>query len=215
MPDDNLNGLDYQLQNPIVKKIADFVSVNHSTYVRQFLTLKDEIEFGVKEARSNIKFLKILVEPSKELDKCTDPSCIESHLMNIVHLFRTVWLNSPYYNSNERIENLFKALSHQIIILCRSYIDFKEMFAGNAVASMKKFEECINACANYKSLYEKVTIIYERITLLRFLWEFVLRHRVRLFPPISHTSSRTPLSALRDYFKQRAPSYFRYLGKSR
>ncbi|CAK9808028.1 Dynein axonemal heavy chain 2 [Anthophora quadrimaculata] len=161
---DNLCGLNYQLQNPTVKKIADFLFSTHSTYVRQFLTLKDEIEHGVKEAKSNIEFLRILVDPSKELDKCTELSSIEEHLMGIIHLFRTIWLNSPYYNCHERIENLFKSLSNQIIILCRNSIDLKELFAGKTHKSMEKFYECINACENYKEMYDKIAHAHNSLT---------------------------------------------------
>ncbi|XP_017886409.1 dynein heavy chain 2, axonemal [Ceratina calcarata] len=161
---DNLCGLDYQLQNATVKRIADFLSASHSTYVRQFISLKDEIEDGVKEARSNIEYLRILVEPSAKLSECVEPSSIDRHLMSIIHLFRTIWLNSPYYNVQERIENLFKALSNQIIILCRNYIDFKEVFAGKARQSMEKLQECVTACVNYKSLYDNIAQAHNSLT---------------------------------------------------
>ncbi|CAL7938030.1 unnamed protein product [Xylocopa violacea] len=161
---DNLCGLNHQLQNSTVKKIAEFLSASHSTYVRKFLTLKDEIENGVKEARSNIEFLRILVDPSADLDECSRPSNIQDHLMPMIHLFRTIWLNSPYYNSNERIENLFKALCNQIIILCREYIDLKELFAGQTRKSMERFEECINACRNYQSLYDDIAQAHNNLT---------------------------------------------------
>lgn len=154
--DDNLSGLNYQLQNPLVKNITEYLSASQSTYVRQFLTLKDEIENGVNEAKSNIEFLRVVGAQSMELNKCTEPSCIGQHLMKTIHLFRTIWLNSPHYNTHERIENLFKALSNQIIVLCRNYIDLKDVFAGRTRKSMEKFRECVDACENYKSLYEKV-----------------------------------------------------------
>ena len=132
--------------------------ISHSTYARQFLTLKDEIEDGVTEAKSNIEYLRILLDPSAELDQCVTPSNIEEHLMLIIHLFRTIWLNSPFYNSHERIENLFRALNNQIIIICRNYIDLNELFAGKTRSSIETLEECVNVCENYKSLYDKVNI---------------------------------------------------------
>ncbi|XP_053977121.1 dynein axonemal heavy chain 2 [Hylaeus volcanicus] len=153
---DNLCGLNYQLQNTTVKKIAMFLTANHSTYVRQFVTLKDEIEHGVKEAISNIGYLRILKPDSEKLNKCTDPADIEQHLTKIIHLFRTIWLNSPYYNSQERIENLFKALSNQVVIICRKYVDLKDVFAGRTRKSMETFRKCVEACENYKTLYEKI-----------------------------------------------------------
>ncbi|KAK1122714.1 hypothetical protein K0M31_009158 [Melipona bicolor] len=161
---DNLTGLNHQLQNPTVNRIAEFLLISHSTYARQFLSLKDEIEDGVIEAKSNIEYLRILIDPSAELDKCTTPSSIEEHLMLIIHLFRTIWLNSPFYNSHERIENLFKALNNQIIIICRNYIDLGELFAGKTRSSIEKLEECVNVCENYKSLYDKIALAHNILT---------------------------------------------------
>lgn len=149
-------GLNYQLQKTTVKNIVEFLLRNHSTYVRQFVALKEEIEQGVKEARSNIEYLRVLVKPSAELNQCTELASIQQHLMRIMHLFRTIWLNSPYYNSYERVENLFKALSNQIIILCRNFIDLTELFQGKTRRSIEKFKECIDICESYKLLYDKV-----------------------------------------------------------
>ncbi|XP_076295130.1 dynein heavy chain 2, axonemal kl-2 [Lasioglossum baleicum] len=161
---DNLCGLNHQLQSPLVKKITEYLSVSLSTYVRQFLTLKDEIEDGVNEAKSNIDYLRVLMPDSNELNKCTEPSAIEQHLMKLMHLFRTIWLNSPYYNSQERIENLFKALSNQIVIVCRDYINLDEVFEGQTRKSMKKFVECVDACENYKTLYVEVAHAHNTLT---------------------------------------------------
>nr|XP_034179953.1 dynein heavy chain 2, axonemal [Osmia lignaria] len=161
---DNLCGLNHQLQKTTVKNIVEFLLRNHSTYVRQFVTLKEEIEQGVKEARSNIEYLRVLVKPTVELNQCTEPASVEQHLMRMMHLFRTIWLNSPYYNSYERVENLFKALSNQIIILCRNYIDLTELFLGKTRKSMRKFRECIDICKNYKLLYDKIAHAHNVLT---------------------------------------------------
>ncbi|XP_043512192.1 dynein axonemal heavy chain 2 [Frieseomelitta varia] len=161
---DNLRGLNHQLQNPTVNKIAEFLLISHSTYARQFLSLKDEIENGVIEAKSNIEYLRILIDPSAELDKCTTPSSIQEYLMVIIHLFRTIWLNSPFYNSHERIENLFKALNNQIIIICRNYTDLKDVFAGKTRSSIEKLQESVNVCKYYKSLYDKIALAHNTLT---------------------------------------------------
>ncbi|XP_076632445.1 dynein heavy chain 2, axonemal kl-2 [Colletes latitarsis] len=175
---DNLCGLNYQLQRLTVKKITEFLSINQSTYVRQFMALKDEIENGVKEARSNIEYLSILESDSAELNKCVKPSDIEQHLTKIIHLFRVIWLNSPYYNSRERIEYLFKALSNQVIIICRNYINLREIFAGKTRKSMETLNECEMACENYKSLYKQIS--YAHTTITHLPWDLnidnIFRH---------------------------------------
>ncbi|XP_031370853.1 dynein heavy chain 2, axonemal [Apis dorsata] len=182
---DNLCGLNYQVQNPTVKKITDFLMTSHSTYAQQFLKLKDEIETFVKEAISNVEYLRILVDPSSEIDKCQSPSEIQQHLLLIIHLIRIIWLNSPFYNTQERIENLFRALSNQIIIICRDYINFDELFAGQTRKYMEKFDECIQSCKNYIALYDQ--IVHAHTTLLGVSWDL---NKINIFQHIDTCISR-------------------------
>lgn len=127
-----------------------------STYIRQFVTLKDEIEHGIIEAKSNIEFLSILGDTSAELKACTTTESVAQHLPKMMHLFRTIWLNSPYYNTHERIGNLFSALSNQIVVMCKDFIDLADVFAGKTRKSMKILEDCIKLCEDYRTLYHKV-----------------------------------------------------------
>jgi hypothetical protein len=43
LADKNLASLDFQLQNKMLKKICDVMLMSQSTYIRQFLTLTEEI----------------------------------------------------------------------------------------------------------------------------------------------------------------------------
>lgn len=136
--------------------IVEILLATESTYIRQFLTLKDEIERGIIETKSNIEFLSILEDTSAELKACTTTASVASHLPKMMHLFRTIWLNSPYYNTRERIGNLFTALSNQIVVMCKDFIDLGDVFAGKTSKSMKILHECIILCEDYKALYHKV-----------------------------------------------------------
>lgn len=142
-----------------VELIIDILLAAQSTYVRQFLMLKDEIEHGTVEAKSNIEFLSILKDTCAELKTCTAPANVAQYLPKMMHLFRTIWLNSPYYNTRERISNLFSALSNQIVVMCKDFIDLTDVFAGQTRKSMKLLDECIKLCNDYKTLYYKVNYV--------------------------------------------------------
>jgi len=159
MSDDNLCGLNYQLHKDTVELIINILLAAQSTYIRQFLMLKDEIEHGTVEAKSNIEFLSILKDTCAELKTCTTPASEAPYLPKMMHLFRTIWLNSPYYNTRERISNLFSALSNQIIIMCKGFINVADVFAGKVRKSMKIFDECIKLCEDYMTLYHKVSFV--------------------------------------------------------
>lgn len=155
--DDNLGSLNFQLQNPAMKKIINILNLTQSTYVRQFVTISDEIKYRMDQAKSNIEFLQILLKPSAELQKCKSPECILDHLPNIMNLCRVIWLNSPYLNTKEKMANLYRSLSNEIILKCKQYISFEELFEGKTIKTIRDLNTCIACCQDYKSLYEKVS----------------------------------------------------------
>lgn len=139
--------------------IIDILLAAQSTYIRQCLMLRDDIDDGIDEAKSNIEFLSILKDTCAELKACTTPASVAQYLPKMMHLFRTIWLNSPYYNTRERISNLFGALSNQIVVMCKGFINLVDIFAGKIRKSMKIVNECIKLCEDYMDLYYKVNLI--------------------------------------------------------
>lgn len=52
----------------------------------------------MREAKSNIEFLKILREPCVELDESTSPADIPKIIPTLLQTVRIIWVNSPYFN---------------------------------------------------------------------------------------------------------------------
>lgn len=65
------------------------------------------------QAQSNLTFLSILKEPCEELEQLK-PSQIASKLKHIVSLIRIIWINSPHYNTSERIVNFFRQVPEML-----------------------------------------------------------------------------------------------------
>lgn len=65
------------------------------------------------QAQSNLTFLSILKEPCEELEQLK-PSQIASKFKHIVSLIRIIWINSPHYNTSERIVNLFRQVPEML-----------------------------------------------------------------------------------------------------
>jgi len=63
--DENLLGLNYQLENEAIKHLCKILSAVQSSYVKQFRALGEEIIDNIDEAKSNIEYLNVLVEPCK------------------------------------------------------------------------------------------------------------------------------------------------------
>lgn len=108
----------------------------------------------IKEATSNIEYLQVIKQPCAVLECVVDPDEISKHVPTIINLFRFIWMESPYYNSETRITNLFKALSNQIIILCKNYIKLEELFNGQTKKALGEFTKCIDCCKMYREIYD-------------------------------------------------------------
>lgn len=65
------------------------------------------------QAQSNLTFLSILKEPCEELEQLK-PSQMASKFKHIVSLIRIIWINSPHYNTIERIVNLFRQVPEML-----------------------------------------------------------------------------------------------------
>lgn len=62
---------------------------------------------GSAQAQSNLTFLSILKEPYQELAHM-HPKDIANKLPRLISLIRIIWVNSPYYNTRERLTSLFR-----------------------------------------------------------------------------------------------------------
>lgn len=158
--DENLAGLNYQLTNPKLKHICDILSAVHSTYVRQFLMLAEEIHRNMLEAKSNIEYLQIIKMPCLNLSAVTLPNEIIGKLPHILNLFRYIWMKSTFFNTREKITSLCRALSNQIILQCKDFINFQVVFKDkHSRAAIKMFQTCIDCCIDYIKVYVSVSIV--------------------------------------------------------
>lgn len=144
----------FQVKNPAVKHITKILVTTHSTFIHQFQALCDEVVQKIAEATSNIEYLQVIKQPCAILECVVDPDEISRHIPKIINLFRFIWMESPYYNSETRITNLFKALSNQIIILCRNYIKLDDLFDGATKKALGEFSKCIDCCKRYREIYD-------------------------------------------------------------
>ncbi|KAJ9574123.1 hypothetical protein L9F63_008537, partial [Diploptera punctata] len=133
----NLAGLDFQLKNKQLKHICDILLMSQSAYIRSFLNLANEIEEGMKQAKSNIEFLQIVKEPCSDLEKTISPTEIPEVVPALLQCVRTIWMNSPYYNTKERLTILCRAVSNQVILQCIRSVNLNYIFEGNTRAGIR------------------------------------------------------------------------------
>lgn len=140
--------------------ICNILSAVQSTYVRQFRSLADEITKNCLESSSNIEYLSILRLPCQELGSLENPEEFPDKIPTILHYIRYIWMNSPYYNTTEKLTQLCRSLSNKLIIQCNKFIDLDVVFAQKKTRqAIKMFETCINCMTRYIETYVLVCII--------------------------------------------------------
>ncbi|CAO2643767.1 Dynein axonemal heavy chain 2 [Lemmus lemmus] len=103
----DLSGISKQLVKPGVKHIESILQLSKSSYLPPFVKLAQQIQDGSRQAQSNLTFLSILREPYQEL-AFMKPKDISDKLPKLISLIRIIWVNSPHYNTRERLTSLFR-----------------------------------------------------------------------------------------------------------
>nr|P0C6F1.1 RecName: Full=Dynein axonemal heavy chain 2; AltName: Full=Axonemal beta dynein heavy chain 2; AltName: Full=Ciliary dynein heavy chain 2 [Mus musculus]CAI52011.1 dynein, axonemal, heavy chain 2 [Mus musculus] len=103
----DLSSISKQLVKKGVKHIESILFLAKSSYLTPFRKLAQQIQDGSRQAQSNLTFLSILREPYQEL-AFMKPKDISEKLPKLISLIRIIWVNSPHYNTRERLTALFR-----------------------------------------------------------------------------------------------------------
>ncbi|XP_071050357.1 dynein axonemal heavy chain 2 isoform X2 [Onthophagus taurus] len=162
---ENLSGLAYQLTNKDLKHTCDILAAVQSIYAKQFISLSEEINQNLIEAKSNIEYLQVLKKPCNDLRKLESPELIPPKLQIILHLIRFIWIESPYYNTVEKITTICRALTNQIILQCTTYLDLSIVFKERRTRqAIDMFQTCIETCIKYIQIYTLVSECHTKHT---------------------------------------------------
>lgn len=152
--DEVLHGIETQLDQADVQNIIKVLRASHSVYIKQIDALITDCHLEVEEAKSNIKYLYLLVQPCGQIDKASSPAEVPALLPRIINFIRYIWLNSPFYNRRDLITNLFRNLSNQIIRFCVSQTNVDSILQGNSRFGIKMCNMSIDCCLSYKAIYD-------------------------------------------------------------
>lgn len=154
-----MSGLSFQLHNADLKHICDILVIVQSLHVRQFLTLIEEVERNLKEAKSNIEYLQVYEKLCDDLSRVETPADIPEKIPAILHAYRFIWLHSPFYGTNEKITSLCRLLSNQIILQCTDFINLSVIFKEkHSRTGISMFQTCIDCLIKYIKTYVLVLL---------------------------------------------------------
>ncbi|XP_026545523.1 dynein heavy chain 2, axonemal-like [Notechis scutatus] len=159
----DLSEISKQLCQKGVKHIESILMLSKSSYVAPFQRLSKQIQDGSEQAQSNLRFLSILKEPFQELATLR-PKDIPEKLPHLISLVRIVWVNSPYYNSRERITALFRKMSNKIIHMCCKDISLDRLFEGYINSTRQTLHSCISCMSSWKDCYQQASYMHNKLS---------------------------------------------------
>ncbi|KAF7236744.1 Dynein heavy chain 2, axonemal, partial [Varanus komodoensis] len=159
----DLSEISKQLCQQGVKHVEAILALSKSSYVGPFQRLARQIQDGSEQAQSNLRFLSILKEPFQELATLR-PKDIPEKLPHLISLVRIVWVNSPYYNSRERVTALFRKMSNKIIQMCCKDISLDRLFEGYVCSSQQTLHGCIACMSSWKESYQHAAYMHNKLS---------------------------------------------------
>ncbi|KAM8794253.1 dynein axonemal heavy chain 2 [Eudromia elegans] len=159
----DLSAVRRQLGRPGVRRLETTLALAASSYLPPFQKLARQIEASSEEARSNLRFLAVLEAPCREL-RTLAPAAVPARLPRLLSLVRIIWVNSPHYNSRERITALLRKLSNKIIRLCCRHVALERLFEGYVVSSHRCLRDCVACVEAWKECYLRAAHMHNRLS---------------------------------------------------
>ncbi|XP_034934131.1 dynein-1-beta heavy chain, flagellar inner arm I1 complex [Chelonus insularis] len=147
---ESLSCLRYQLSNKYILAIIEHLLKFKSARVEQFHSLVKEIDKLLTEIASDITYLNVFNGFDNDFQI---PDGIDEYTKNMVHLIRFIGKESKFYGSTEKMEALCQALSTEVIVQCKKYIDLNIVLEGNPKDGKTMLENSINCCIKYQEVF--------------------------------------------------------------
>ena len=90
---------------------------------------------------------------------------IPSVLQDLFFSILVLWQKSKYYNTKEKISNLFRNVSNAIISRCVATINLDDLFEGNVKDCINELNNSIKTGISWKNIYS------ESIRYVENIWE--------------------------------------------
>lgn len=146
----DLSGIRKQLDDPTVNKFVATLEVAKSSYLPAFLSLSQQIQEEAVAAEDNLKFLSVLEAPCRQLSAAA-PKDIPVMLPKMLHYIRVIWTCSRHYNTPERLTNLLRKFSNEIINRCCACISLPDVFGGDVEGVIRSLDESIQVSGSLHS----------------------------------------------------------------
>uniref|UniRef100_A0A8P4K4W9 AAA+ ATPase domain-containing protein n=1 Tax=Dicentrarchus labrax TaxID=13489 RepID=A0A8P4K4W9_DICLA len=151
------NSIINHIKGPECKAVVMVLHISHSKIMKLWRELDARITDRANEAKDNVKFLNTLENVCQPLYN-SGPVIMMESVQNVINAIQMIYTVSLYYNTNEKISELFIKVTNQMVTACRSYITDNGtclIWDQDAEDIIRKMEDCICLYREYQSCFQK------------------------------------------------------------
>ncbi len=154
---EDLHGISGQLHSSEVHRILNILKKADSKYASPVENLSIALQEGAQEAENSVKFLKLLEEPCDVLSTLK-PAEISTIMHRFLSCIRLIHSHSKNFKTQERVSDLSRRVSSEIVHHCSSQISLHEIFYGDLGNALQTLNDCIQCVCLWKQLYNRTAI---------------------------------------------------------
>jgi len=154
---EDLAGISKQLHCAEVLDILSILNKAKSKYAKPVEALAGALHKGSEEAANSVKFLRLLQGPCEQLANL-DAAEISSIMLKFLNCIRLIHVHSANFNTNEKVSDLIRRVSSEIIRQCTFHISLHEIFHGDLEKAMAILNDCINCGKAWKVCYNRMAV---------------------------------------------------------
>ncbi|UJR33040.1 hypothetical protein I4U23_020499 [Adineta vaga] len=157
----DLRNIRQQIERNELQTIIRVLNISKSAYIQQFLQVEKEIQNFTEYVEDCLKFLKLLAEPSLQLNDASFEQLI-TIITDIYYRILIAWHHSKFFAIPERIKLIISKINNQIISQCSRLLNIKRLFQGYILSTKNLLQECfqiidtyIETCLHILTMHDK------------------------------------------------------------
>lgn len=148
----NLQNLSEQLESPKVLSILCILNNASSAVAKSINKIKTQAKERIEQFREILQFIPVLEQPCLEIAELASSQIPKFHTKFFFGI-RMLFEKCAYFGTDERVANLFRKVSNEIIKRCCSTISLSDLANGQTGQTMVELDNAKSCCQQWRETY--------------------------------------------------------------
>ncbi|XP_065810510.1 dynein axonemal heavy chain 8 [Labrus bergylta] len=152
------NSIINHIRGPECWPMVLVLHLSDSEIIEMWQEMYAKIAERTNEAKDNVKFLSSLETVCQPLYHA-DPVAMRTNMQKIIDAIQRIYNDSLYFNTDDKISELYLKVTHQMVTSCRSYITENgkhQIWDQDTEDILRKMQNCISLYQEYQCRFQKM-----------------------------------------------------------